>query len=406
MNKPLHILIAGLSWPPETFLARLIRGLAAAGVQVTLALPQKPGPVWEEVPNLDWFYAPPWRGSYAARLLRTGRALIGATRRSPQTAAHLSHQAMTQYGPREGMVRLHRWLPLSGRSWDVVYFPWNGAAIENLPLFDVAPVVISCRGAQINVVPHNPERLTVRDGLRETFQRAAAVHCVSKAIMLEAEQYGLERSKTRIIRPAVDPGFFDSIDSEPLQTAGSFRLLTTGSLIWRKGYEYLLSAVRLLVDRGVPVQLDVIGEGAERQRVAFTIDDLDLSEHVVLHGRIPPIQVRQYLQQADVFVLSSLSEGISNAVLEAMACGLPVVTTNCGGMAEAVTDGVEGFVVPVRDPLAMAGALWTLWEQPELRPRMGQAGRARILREFTLEQQIAAFVEMFLEVASSKWHVA
>lgn len=400
MNKPLHILIAGLSWPPETFLARLIRGLSAAGVHVTLALPHKPGKMWEKIPNLDWFYAPPWRGSYAARLLRTGLALVGATRRSPYTAVHLSRQALGQYGAREGTVRLHRWLPLSGRTWDVVYFPWNGAAIENLPVFDVAPVVISCRGAQINIVPHNPDRLTVRDGLRETFQRAAAVHCVSEAIMHEAEQYGLEQSKAHIIRPAVDPGFFDSIDDEPLRAADSFRLITTGSLIWRKGYEYLLSAVRLLVDRGVPVRLDVIGEGAERQRVAFTIDDLNLGGHVVLHGRVPPVQVRQYLQQADVFVLSSLSEGISNAVLEAMACGLPVVTTNCGGMAEAVTDSVEGFLVPVRDPLAMADALWTLWEQPALRPRMGHAGRARIVNEFTLEQQIAAFVGMFLEVAS------
>lgn len=401
MNKPLHILIAGLSWPPETFLARLIRGLSASGVHVTLALPQKPGRVWEELPNLDWFYAPPWNGSYTARLLRTGWALVGAMQRSPQTAVHLSRQAITQYGPREGIVRLHRWLPLSGRAWDVVYFPWNGAAIENLPLFDVAPVVISCRGAQINISPHNPERLAVRDGLRETFRRAAAVHCVSEAIMHEAEQYGLEQSKTRIIRPAVDPGFFDANGGEPRPERDSFRLITTGSLIWRKGYEYLLAAVRLLVDRGVPVQLDVIGEGTERQRVAFTIDDLDLGEHVVLHGRVPPAQVRQYLQQADVFVLSSLSEGISNAVLEAMACGLPVVTTNCGGMAEAVTNGVEGFLVPVRDPQAMSDALWALWAQPELRPLMGQAGRARIVSEFRLEQQIAAFVGMFLEVAST-----
>jgi colanic acid/amylovoran biosynthesis glycosyltransferase len=179
-----------------------------------------------------------------------------------------------------------------------------------------------------------------------------------------------------------------------------FRLITTGSLIWRKGYEYLLSAVRLLLDRGIPVQLDIIGDGAERQRVVYTIHDLGLADQVTLLGRLPTNQVLPRLQQADAFVLSSLSEGISNAVLEAMACGLPVVTTDCGGMKEAVTDGVEGFVVPIRQPQAMASALEMLWMDATLRERMGSAGRERILGSFTLQGQIEAFVRLFREVAA------
>jgi len=102
-----------------------------------------------------------------------------------------------------------------------------------------------------------------------------------------------------------------------------------------------------------------------------------------------------------VFLLSSLSEGISNAALEAMACGLPVVTTDCGGMREAVTDGIEGFVVPVRDPEAMAEALLRLWKDPELRRRMGEAARERVLREFRLDQQISAFLALFKDVIES-----
>jgi glycosyltransferase involved in cell wall biosynthesis len=98
---------------------------------------------------------------------------------------------------------------------------------------------------------------------------------------------------------------------------------------------------------------------------------------------------------ADVFLLASLSEGISNAVLEAMACGITVVTTNCGGMAEAVTDGIEGFVVPVRDPCSMAHRLEKLATDRELCRRMGLAARDRIVREFTLTRQAESFVSLY-----------
>jgi glycosyltransferase involved in cell wall biosynthesis len=94
-----------------------------------------------------------------------------------------------------------------------------------------------------------------------------------------------------------------------------------------------------------------------------------------------------------------LSEGLSNAALEAMACGLPVVTTDCGGMPEAITDGVEGFVVPLRDPHAMAKALSALASDVELRRRMGKAGRDRVLKQFTLGRQIEEFVSLLEDVA-------
>jgi colanic acid/amylovoran biosynthesis glycosyltransferase len=113
-----------------------------------------------------------------------------------------------------------------------------------------------------------------------------------------------------------------------------------------------------------------------------------------LHGRLKPEEVRDKLQQADAFLLSSLSEGISNAVLEAMACGLPVVTTDCGGMREAVTTNVEGFVVPVRESEQMSQALATLCEDAALRTRMGRAARKRVLQEFTLSQQVSNFAAL------------
>lgn len=293
--------------------------------------------------------------------------------------------------------RLKYWsnsLPLVSGHWDVVYFPWNSAAIAYLPLAPyLPPMVVSCRGSQVNIAPHEPERAGFAEGLRQTFQKAAAVHCVSEAIQNEAMQYGLEASKAWIIRPAVDPAFF--CPSADKKIGNPLRIITTGSMIWRKGYEYALRALRLLLDQGIAAEFQLIGDGPERARVLYTIDDLELHQQVHLHGKQPSAKVRELLQAADIFLLTSLSEGISNAALEAMACGLPVVTTDCGGMREAVTDGVEGFVVPVGDSEAIAAALARLARDPALRERMGQAARQRVLRDFTLKEQIQAFVALF-----------
>jgi glycosyltransferase involved in cell wall biosynthesis len=131
------------------------------------------------------------------------------------------------------------------------------------------------------------------------------------------------------------------------------------------------------------------------QRIHFTIEDLGLTKRVHLMGRVSPPEVLAHVQGADAFVLASLSEGISNAALEAMSCGLPVVSTNCGGMNEAISDGVEGFLVPPREPSAMVEALLKLARDPALRQRMGQAGRTRVLKDFTLQDQIASFSNLF-----------
>ena len=376
MSAP-RLLILGLKWPPETFIMRLIDGLARRELDVTVAVDERPtaGPALP--PNV--------------RLVRLPGVVGRRLRRSPLTGGY-----------------------------DALYFPWNTSAIVYQSLLDEAPSVISCRGSQINVAPHNPERAALREGLALTFGKATAVHCVSQQIRDEAARYGLDPRKAVVIRPAVDPNLFRPALPPPSERGSAvpspfgrglgrgssspdtpFRLVTTGSILWRKGYEYALLAVRQLVERGLPVRFDIIGDGPEGQRLLYTIHDLGLQEHVVWHGPLPPAAVVGRLQAADVFLLTSLSEGISNAVLEAMACGLPVVTTDVDGLPEAVGDGVEGFLVPPRDPAATADALARLAASPELRQRMGQAGRHRVLADFRLDDQADAFAGLFRKVAAT-----
>ena len=119
---------------------------------------------------------------------------------------------------------------------------------------------------------------------------------------------------------------------------------------WLKGHEYALQAIRHLIDSGVPVRLEIaggdphgsVGEASSRERLEHTIHDLGLERHVRLLGRVSSREVRDALGRADVLLHTSLSEGIPTVVLEAMACALPVVVSDCGGVREAVTDGDRG----------------------------------------------------------------
>ncbi|MBX2990060.1 MAG: glycosyltransferase family 4 protein [Bacteroidetes bacterium] len=392
MDKRLKLLIVGIAWPPETFLERLIHGLLQHGIEITIASSKKPGR--DLPPGLTWLKLP---SSEAPPPVAAAETLSGAVR-----ALLLSRRDFGKLSSSTtGIAASRFFLPFAGGKWDVIYFPWNSAAVEYLPLFDLGhATVVSCRGAQINIAPHNPERASIRQGLEETFRKAAAIHCVSEAIMHEAMKYGLDARKAHVIRPAVDADFF-SPDREGRRTMDSLRVVTTGSLIWRKGFEYALQAVQSAKKAGVAIRFDVIGDGPERQRVVYTIHDLGLHADVRLLGSQNSESVREHLRNADVFLLSSLSEGISNAALEGMSCGLPVVTTECGGMREAVDDGVEGFVVPVRDPEAMADALVKLADDEGLRKRMGGNARARIEQAFSIRDQIGKWLSL-LEHARSR----
>jgi len=389
----MKLLVAGVSWPPESFLRNRLEGLARRGLHVTVASAAPRGqarahrlegvnvlrlPHWDDPPPLTvWRVL--WDGAMAP-----GRWLAAASAARSQWARFPGYAALARLRP------------------DVVHFEWNSAAIDYWPLADVwrCPVVISCRGSQIQVRPHAPGREDFVRGLERTLRRATAVHCVSEAIREEAARYGLEHAKAHVIRPAVDPEFFLPAAKRRADD-GVFRVVSTGSLHWVKGYEYALAAVRRLTGLGVPVQFDILGDGrkAEGQRLQYTILDLGLEPNVRLRGSVDRAAVRSALHEADAFLLASVSEGISNAVLEAMACGIPVVTTGCGGMREAVTDGVEGFVVPVRNPAALAAALARLARDRELRERMGGAGRERILHEFTMARQIEEFESLYAALA-------
>jgi glycosyltransferase involved in cell wall biosynthesis len=253
-------------------------------------------------------------------------------------------------------------------------------------------MVMSCHGG-LELYDYSPHQAKTLAGLPSVFRRATAVQCVSATERAAAVKFGLDPARATIIPCGVDTERFHPSEAS---SSDEFRIVSVGWLRWLKGYEFALLTLRALLDRGVPARLDLFGgdpvpavrEPSDRGRIRQAIDDLGLGNRVVLHGHTSSSRLVEHYRQADVLLHSSVSEGLPVVILEAMACGLPVVASDAGGVREAITDGIEGFVVPVRDPAAAATALAQLWHKPALRVSMGLTGRDRVRREFSLERQL------------------
>lgn len=173
----------------------------------------------------------------------------------------------------------------------------------------------------------------------------------------------------------------------PPAPGAALRLFSCGRLNRVKGHQDLMQAVRLMLDQGQPVTLDIAGEDdaggtGYRAELEALIVKLGLQDHVTLLGAISAEAVRNHLTAAHAFVLASWAEPLGVAYMEAMSCEVPAIGTDAGGVPELITDGQDGILVPPQDPQALATALLRLAADPDMAMRLSQAGRARVVAAF------------------------
>ena len=388
----------------ETFLLRKAIALAERGHDVTLVARQRGDwSIYDGAlslpPSLRIEYLPPdggWlRPSRAVRAIGLSLPRIA---RSPTAALSLITAPAEAADASTGVRRLARYCGFLGRQADVIHFEFIGLSrlYAGLPPLLTAPMVVSCRGNEINLLEQQP--LAEQRAVIERLRSARAVHCVSQAIADIVRRTSGRESDIWVNRPAVDPA--EIRPKEAYLAPEPPLIITTGRLVWKKGHDYLLTALHILHRRGVSFRAQIVGDGPMLDSLRFTIDDLGLSSIVELAGAMTPAMVLQLLRRAEIFVLSSHEEGISNAVLEAMATGLPVVSTDAGGMSEVIRDGVDGHLVRARDTMALAASLEHLIGDAAARERMGRAARERIVQEFSLHRQASVFEEMYHSVAT------
>jgi glycosyltransferase involved in cell wall biosynthesis len=176
-------------------------------------------------------------------------------------------------------------------------------------------------------------------------------------------------------------------------------VLSAGRLVKKKGHATLLRAAALLQERRVDYRLRIAGEGPEWATLQRLVHRLGIAEKVTFLGPLTESELETEYREADVFALaceeleSGDRDGIPNVILEAMANTLPVVSTHCGGVGEAVVDGRCGLLVPQRDPPALASALGRLLDDEQLRVSLGRRGRDRVVAQFDRSRHLSRAVE-------------
>jgi len=168
------------------------------------------------------------------------------------------------------------------------------------------------------------------------------------------------------------------------------------ALVPHKGQRYLIEAARLVVQQIPDARFVILGEGELREHFEKQVHEHHLEKHVLLPGF--RTDVLGCLKTFDLFVMSSVTEGLGTSLLDAMAASRPIVATMAGGIPEIVEDGVNGLLVPARDHRALADTIVRALNDAPLRRRLGEAGFARVNERFTVEQMVASTADVYERV--------
>lgn len=220
----------------------------------------------------------------------------------------------------------------------------------------------------------------------------ASVIVANSAGLRELAQQSLSRGAVQMVPNGVD---LETYAPPALaRSDGVFRILFVGRLVEQKGARYILEVLpQVMAQTGAGIEVAVVGSGPEEPALREQARRLGLTDSIRFRGWVARKDMPEQYRSADVFVFPSFEEGMPNVVLEAMASGLPVVTTDIYGNRELVSDGDNGVLVPPGDAESLCQALVRLAKDLDLRQRMGRRSRERA-RAFGWEQTARAYLEL------------
>jgi glycosyltransferase involved in cell wall biosynthesis len=263
------------------------------------------------------------------------------------------------------------------------------------------PYIISLRGADVpsdEVKRFAKQYKLLRPFIRWLWRDADALVAVSNGLRSYAKETSPDLP-IQVISNAIDLSAFTPAPQR--DTNGLVRLLYVGRFNVFKNVETLVEAVGKLSQMDVgEFELNLVGEGEQRPVLERIVSELGLTRRVKFAGWVARDQIADHYRLADVFVTATTWEGMPNTVLEAMACGLPIVGTQASGLHELVRDGLNGYLVPTKDPEALAQALARLMGDGYERRRMGRESRRLAEREFAWEYIAAQYLEVYKQVES------
>jgi glycosyltransferase involved in cell wall biosynthesis len=214
-------------------------------------------------------------------------------------------------------------------------------------------------------------------------------------VELDAYQRFVPKQRLVVAANAIDAG---PLVSKPIKskTAGPLQLVYLGRLAWNKGIYEAIEALGTLVKEGRDLKLSIAGGGPEESAIKQRVAELGLSEHVRFPGPLFGEAKDALWSASDVFVFPTFHrEGLPYALLEAMAAGAVPITTRVGGIPDVMQDGVHGLLIEAKDPAGLARAIGRLDDDRDALARMAEAGRQRVLAEYTVERLAQDFKRIY-----------
>lgn len=266
-------------------------------------------------------------------------------------------------------------------------------------------LVVTYHGLDVSKVILNKNKGHI---YKNVFRQADLILPISNLWKEALVSAGASKEITKVHHLGVD------VDNIPIRspqshTAEKFRIVTTARFTEKKGLPIALRAVSEAVKKspGLNLQYDIIGSGNSFSEIQKLIEDLQLSQIVHLHGALPHSRVKELLYRSDIFMLPSHTakngdqEGIPVSLMEAMAAGLPVLSTRHSGIPELIEHEQSGLLVDEKNYMQLADAILRLSRNPELREQLALNGRKTIEQKFNANKQNSRLIEMYSQLLSS-----
>ena len=272
------------------------------------------------------------------------------------------------------------------------------------------PLVVRLHGEQYVFAKYSGQAISPGESLLHRMElsslRLADALTAPSSFQAQEMTNELGSNGIKVIPNPIDPWMLEqALSSQPQGTDnGRDTVLYTGRLQFAKGVLVLLDAVPMVAREHKRAHFLIAGArhtSIDDATLDHKLNIDDTSRHVRMPGHVPWRDLVEHYRTAQVFVMPSYYETGGISVIEAMAFGLPVVATRAGGLSEVVEDGVTGILVPPGDSKALAEAISRLLRDPELRRRMGEAGRSTVMKDFTVERLISRTLAVYQSLANN-----
>ena len=284
------------------------------------------------------------------------------------------------------------------KDMDLIHVHWlipNGLGALFAKKVYKTPYICTIYGEEVYL----SKRYKLEFSLRNFVNNSSKSIAISEATLNSCIDIGLKKEELEIIPFGVDTDFY-----RPLKISKNeniFQILAVGYLIERKGFEYLIKATKEILKEHDNVHLTIVGSGPLEEKLKNVIKELKLETNAKIMKNVSDEELLQLYNSSDLFVLPSIvdsqgnTEGLGVVLLEAMACGLPVVGSNIGGIPDIIQDGETGLLVPEKNITELSNTILNLVENEELRKKLAINGYNRVREKFSWEKIAESYINVY-----------